>query len=367
MSMKSYICRIAATAAIFAGTASVSAGPVGRWLETTHDFGAFDEDMGNVTTEFRIINEGDEPLVILSANASCGCTAPAYDRGPVAPGDTAVMTVTYNPFARPGKFDKKIKVRTNSTSAPNTVLSIKGVVIGSANTLRAHFPVDAGKLKLRNSMLNFGEVTKGRTKTSFLDGYNQSADTIRPVIAGLPGYIDVNIAPAEVPPGQQFTLTFFCNTAKAPELWGLNSAKASIKADADAAEVQPLEFITVLNEDFSSLTAKQLERAPRISVSTSSVDLGRVPRGSKPTAEIVIQNYGGDPLVLHRVSSADSAVSVRTGSTKIKGGKQAVIKITVDTDSVSDASGLINSKLSIIANDPQRPVSGVRIVGEITD
>ena len=102
-------------------------------------------------------------------------------------------------------------------------------------------------------MLNFGEIAKGRTKTSFLDGYNHSADTVRPVITGLPGYIDVNIAPAEVPPGQQFTLTFFCNTAKAPDLWGLNSAKAFIKADADASQGQPLEFITVLNEDFPVL------------------------------------------------------------------------------------------------------------------
>lgn len=367
MGMNNCIIKIAASVLILASATTMNAGPVGRWLKTSHDFGAFDEDMGNVTTEFRLLNEGDAPLVILSANASCGCTAPSYNREPINPGDTAVMTVTYNPFARPGKFDKKIKVRTNDASAPNTVLAIKGVVIGSANTLRAHFPVDAGKLKLRNSMLNFGEIAKGRTKTSFLDGYNHSADTVRPVITGLPGYIDVNIAPAEVPPGQQFTLTFFCNTAKAPDLWGLNSAKAFIKADADASQGQPLEFITVLNEDFSGLTAKQLERAPRISVSTSSVDLGSVEKGSRPTAEIIVQNYGREPLVLRRVSSSDSSVTVKTGSTKIKAGKQAVIKITVDTDKVSDTRGLINSKLSIIANDPQRPVSGVRIVGEIIE
>lgn len=367
MNMNDCIRYAAVCAAVFAAAATLNAGPVGRWLETTHDFGAFDEDMGNVTTEFRLVNDGDEPLVIMSANASCGCTAPEYSHDPIQPGDTAVMKVTYNPFARPGKFDKKVKVRTNSAAASNSILAIKGVVIGSANTLRAHYPVGNGKLKLRNSILNFGEVTKGRTKTSFLDGYNHSADTITPVISGLPKYIDVNIAPAEVPPGQQVTFTFFCNTAKAPELWGLNTAMASIVADVYAAEALPVELITVMNEDFSSLTAQQLERAPRISVSTSSVDLGRVSRGSKPTAEITVQNYGKEPLLLHRVSSVDPAIEVKTGSVKIKGGKQAVIKITVDTDRVSDASGLINSKLSIIANDPQRPLSGVRIVGEITE
>lgn len=345
-----------------------SAGASGRWLETEHDFGAFDEDMGNVTTTFRLVNDGDAPLSILSAHASCGCTAPSYDRAPIAPGDTAVMTVTYNPFARPGKFDKKIKVRTNDTANPNSVLVIKGVVIGSANTLRAHYPVEAGKLKLRNAALNFGEITKGRTKTSFLDGYNHSADTIRPIIIGLPPYIDVNIAPAEVPPGQQLTMTFFCNTAKAPELWGLNSAKVTVKADADAVEQQQVELISVLNEDFSGLTPKQLERAPRIAVSTSSADLGRVKKGDKPQAQIIVQNFGKEPLTLHRVSSADDAVKIKIGSKRIKPGKQTTITVTVDTNNPKyTTDGMINSRLSIIANDPQRPVSGVRIVGELTD
>ena len=366
--MHSPILKRCFTAAIALGTVvCASAGATGRWLETEHDFGAFDEDMGNVTTTFRLVNDGDAPLSILSAHASCGCTAPSYDRAPIAPGDTAVMTVTYNPFARPGKFDKKIKVRTNDTASPNSVLVIKGVVIGSANTLRAHYPVEAGKLKLRNAALNFGEITKGRTKTSFLDGYNHSADTIRPVITGLPSYIDVNIAPAEVPPGQQLTLTFFCNTAKAPELWGLNSAKVMIKANADAAEQQPIELISVLNEDFSGLTPQQLERAPRIAVSTSSADLGRVKKGDKAQAEIVVQNFGKEPLLLRRVSSADDAVKIKVGSKRTKPGKQTIITITVDSGSPKYTDGIINSRLSIIANDPQRPVSGVRIVGELTE
>lgn len=359
-------CLIAAIA--IGSTMAAAAGPSGRWLETTHDFGAFDEDMGNVTTTFRLVNDGDSPLSILSAHASCGCTAPSYDRAPIAPGDTAVIKVTYNPFARPGKFDKKVKVRTNDAAEPNSVLTIKGVVIGSANTLKAHFPVEVGKLKLRNAALNFGEITKGRTKTSFLDGYNHSADTIRPVITGLPPYIDVNIAPAEVPPGQQLTLTFFCNTAKAPDLWGLNSAKVVIKADPDAAEQQPVELISVLNEDFSGLTAAQLEKAPRIAVSTSSADLGRVRKGDKVETEIVVQNYGKQPLILHRVSSADENLNIKVGSKKIKPGKQTTIKVSVDTDSPQYATdGVINSRLSIIANDPQRPVSAVRIVGELTE
>lgn len=32
-----------------------------HWLETRHNFGAFDEDFGPATTEFKFVNTGDEP------------------------------------------------------------------------------------------------------------------------------------------------------------------------------------------------------------------------------------------------------------------------------------------------------------------
>ncbi len=55
-----------------------------EWLGTSHDFGAFDESMGVVETEFRFVNRGDEPVVILAARANCGCTTPRYRRDAVA-------------------------------------------------------------------------------------------------------------------------------------------------------------------------------------------------------------------------------------------------------------------------------------------
>jgi hypothetical protein len=43
-------------------------------------------------TVFTLKNTGDQPLVISSVNASCGCTKPVWDRKPVASGqNTAVM------------------------------------------------------------------------------------------------------------------------------------------------------------------------------------------------------------------------------------------------------------------------------------
>jgi hypothetical protein len=106
-------------------TASVN-GPVVKWDKTT-------EEMGNIplgtpkTAEFILKNDGNEPLLISSAKASCGCTNLKYDREPLLPGKTTTVSVTYNAASK-GTFIKTVTVTTNAGDKP-VVLQIKGNVV----------------------------------------------------------------------------------------------------------------------------------------------------------------------------------------------------------------------------------------------
>lgn len=118
-----------AIALLLSAPAVFCAGPLLRFIDTAHDFGNVKEAAGAVTHKFRFTNTGDAPLVILSATTSCGCTKPEFPKEPIQPGDTAAVSVTYNPAGRPGEFDKNITVKTNSTKGAKARLKIKGVVI----------------------------------------------------------------------------------------------------------------------------------------------------------------------------------------------------------------------------------------------
>jgi len=95
-------------------------------------------DMGNVdymvpkTAEFTLTNEGNEPLLITYAKASCGCTGLKYSQEPVLPGKTSQLSVTYN-AASPGDFRKTITVQTNA-DANATTLTIMGKVVKKEET-----------------------------------------------------------------------------------------------------------------------------------------------------------------------------------------------------------------------------------------
>lgn len=96
---------------------------------TTHDFGTIYESDGPVSCEFTFTNTGDEPLVIISANASCGCTRPEFPKKPIQPGKSEKIKVTYLPAGRPGEFNKTIRVRTSAKRPKSISLKISGVVI----------------------------------------------------------------------------------------------------------------------------------------------------------------------------------------------------------------------------------------------
>lgn len=115
------------------GIASVQAGdkkaPAITLAERSHSFGIIHENGGPVSYEFKFKNTGDAPLVIISANASCGCTRPSYPQAPIKPGKTGTIKVTYLPKGRPGEFNKTVKVRTNDPHHKRVNLKISGNVV----------------------------------------------------------------------------------------------------------------------------------------------------------------------------------------------------------------------------------------------
>lgn len=109
--------------------AALAGGPQIKFDDRSHDFGTVGAEGGPVTHVFRFTNTGDEPLLIVSATASCGCTRPEYTTDPVKPGGKGSIKVTFLPSGQPlGEFGKSVRVRTN-VSGRRTTLRIAGVIV----------------------------------------------------------------------------------------------------------------------------------------------------------------------------------------------------------------------------------------------
>ena len=97
-----------------------------NWETTTHDFRKVALNKP-VTHEFNFVNNSDQPLIISSVQASCGCTVTKYTKDPVPPGGKGFVSATYN-AAKEGVFSKTVTVNAN-TEAGSFQLTIKGEVV----------------------------------------------------------------------------------------------------------------------------------------------------------------------------------------------------------------------------------------------
>src|SRR5688500_18219215 len=75
----------------------------------TFDFGKIKQNVTSTAT-FVITNISSAPLIIETANPTCGCTISDYIKSPIAPGKTGTIKTTYN-AATVGAIHKTLTVK----------------------------------------------------------------------------------------------------------------------------------------------------------------------------------------------------------------------------------------------------------------
>ena len=145
--------------------------------------------------------------------------------------------------------------------------------------------------------------------------------------------------------------------------WGITTADFSLIPDTDADTVG-LSMFTIVSEDFSQLTPGQRTNAPEISLDTQKIDLGTISADKPVSVSFNITNKGKLPLIIRRIQAVDPAITkIDISSDKIKKGKSARLKLIFDPSKT--ASEIINSRISITANDPANPLTVIRVTAEL--
>lgn len=86
--------------------------------------------VGNPSTAvFSVTNVGKEPLIIETANPTCGCTIGDYTKAPIVPGKKGEIKATYN-AAGIGVFEKQLTVKFAGVDEVKSI-TIKGEVLSA--------------------------------------------------------------------------------------------------------------------------------------------------------------------------------------------------------------------------------------------
>lgn len=328
------------------------------WDETEHHFGTLEEADGIVSHRFSFVNSGNDSVTIKQIRTSCGCTTADYPKSPVAPGDSACLTVSYDPEMRPGQFDRSISVITDEGKYR---LRIVGAVKPTEETVAILFPEKSGCLRFRHHTAGIGNVRQGQQSTSGIIGHNDGEDTLRLSPGNLPDCLNATIAPATVAPGENFRVNVTFSARKNEETglkeWQLPilDREKEIGRLNVTARVMPERITPENRKDF-----------PVISVRTKRIDLTPLRRTEKRTVEIPVENLGKTALHISDVYTVgEESIRTERFDKEIKPEKQGIIRLSVDPSATK--SDVLNGLIVAVSDDPVTTSLKIRLVGQITE
>jgi hypothetical protein len=351
---------------MFYGAIALFAQPAIQFEKTTFDFGNVKEESGKVTGKFEFTNIGNQDLLLTSVKPGCGCTAADYTKTPVQPGGKGFINATYDPYNRPGSFNKNIKVSTNepkfnedANTAPY-VIYIKGNVEKRAPTMfeTAGYKNGNGNVRIKDNNVKLDLLnTENKTFTIQVMNFMDTESSFEAI--NLPGFI--SSPRVKLMPGVEKEIVFMYDASKRGEIGSFRDI-INFQTD-DLVEPKLTLFVeSNIKEDFSKLTLKQLNDAPKAEMETLELDFGKIEKNSTPSIQVKLTNKGKNPLIIRHYKSSNSAFSVVLDKTEILKGEFGTFTITINS---RNRRGMQNSTIEIITNDPANTQFLMNCKGEI--
>ena len=332
-----------------------------------YDFGDILLSDGPVKCSFTLKNIADFPVTIHNIISSCGCTTPVWPRTPVAPGETATISVTFTNDQGPFPFDKTLTVYVSSLQRP-VLLHVRGVSHEKNKSLDERFPEHLGALGLRSLEVNLGNVEQGRAKAERISVANLSARPLHIELTDADPGLSFSLSADPIPPKSTATLSvsFDSRQLKSP-LWG----RRNFTARFTVAGKQYAELLTVrafLRDDFSALTPEEVADGPKATVAMSYFEFGEVTAGAHIDARYQIKNTGRNDLIIHTVEfesgeGASGAARVETRCPlTVRPGATATLRVSLET---AGLNGEVLDVLTLVTNAPSKPLVNLFLTGYV--
>lgn len=335
-----------------------------QFKEEAFDFGQVKEGEGPVTHQFEFTNALNRPVKILNVKPSCGCTTPDWTREPVMPGKTGFIQARFDPKGRPGYFNKTLTVTTDADGS-SIVLQIKGTVSAGGADVATEFENSVGNWKVKATSFNLGKIF---LKDEFVMNEYEILNSGSKPISYLnkfdgPAYIKLSIEPKTLAPGEKGIIKLRYN-GKQKNQYGFQSDNVVIYTDD---ELEPRKSFTVyatLEDYFPKPTPAELAKAPKLRLSSSSLDFGSVRQNYENVKDFSITNNGKSNLELRAVQGNCTCISTQFDKKVVKPGESVIVNIFFNPE---DRKGTHQKSVTVYSNDPQLPVQRVTFTAYVQD
>jgi len=274
------------------------------------------------------------------------------------PGKKGFVEVTFSPLNRIGSFHKAVRVKTNAGDK-FLKLVIFGQVTPTPNKLR----IRMGNLRLKKRNINFRIVKDTETKIDTLPIKNSARKPLKITLKQKPPFLEIVSFPKILKPKERGEIITRIEP-KDKKYYGHFIEDLIFTTSVDTFKVDAkIKVIVSIKEDFSRLSAQELQNAPEILFSERNFDLGTVEKGKSIVKTVTFKNSGKRDLLI-RFINKNQDCRVLSYDKKVAAGKSG--KITLKINPIPKfEDGKFLSVVTVVVNNPNKPETRLEFFGKI--
>jgi uncharacterized cupredoxin-like copper-binding protein len=341
---------------------------------TTHDFGTFKEELGNVEHSFKFKNVSDSPIKLIYVKASCGCTTPTWTKDVIPPGGTGEVVASYGAKNRPGSFNKTITVKAaksdaggfvaDSNAADVKILTIKGDVTPRVKGVEDWYPQKDGSLRFSTNHINYGKITTKDKPSKDLVIYNEGPKpvTIENVETNGKSYIEFVFNQGKtVKPKDSIRVTVKYDAEKVGDYDFIHDRCTMVTND-DSSARKTIYVGSTIEPYVGDLTPEQKANAPKASFQKETHDFGTITEGETVKTEFTIKNEGKSDLQILKTKATCGCTATDPEKKVLKPGESTNINVSFNS---TGKEGNQTKQITVVTNDPERPTVKLTIKANI--
>lgn len=315
-------------------------------------FSTTELDLGEVEwhtsalANIKLTNSGHKPLYITNVETDCGCTVVSWSHAAIAPGESTMITATYDAETL-GTFGRYISVTTNADTEPVDIL-LTGRVLTEVHDIAKDFPIQIDDIYLSTDNVEFDDINLGDSPTQTIFVLNKGKKNYMPELMHLPKYLTMNAQPEVLRPGRMGKISLTIDSRQLPSM-GLNQTSIYVaRFPGDKVrKAGEIGISATLLPQFD-MSARQLQQSP-VAVIPTSIDLGTGVNKKKLKGTLTLENRGAGTLHVSKLQVYNPGISVSLSKSVLAPGEKATLKV-----SVSSAQGNFKGsrRILLITDDP---------------
>lgn len=331
-----------------------------KFSSTIGDYGHIREDGGSVVCRFEAVNSGTEPVAIVDVITSCGCTSVAFDRKPIAAGESTTLDIRFDPMNRPGRIDRTVYLRTSDYDG-DIRLSLVGEVTPRDKSIEELYPFDmGGGLRLTTNHHTFTYLEHGKAIEERIGYINASEKAIAIALSPVrsSGALTVTY-PKWLEAGASGDIIVRYRLSAESTRYGTLNDEFRFSVDGIRSEhIVTTQAIAVDNFDLYDDIS-----SPRAIIPKNIIRFGELNRTNDfLERSFTIVNEGGSSLYIRKVESSSSAIrAIVEQGAEIKPGETLKITVRLYPAYIGDSDLPFTGRITLTTNDMLQPMKLIRV------